>query len=575
MMPKLRRFLQRLRPSALLVLLAGAGLFLWSANHSAFACWNIVETQCFSQDPIPQIWGNGINHPIPSNRYWKHWPNYPNDPASWPSWDWQREYFDDHMCPNDVAQALWCAGWPRSNDPRYNFYPPWDSAYVTYGPIDLSQAVAGGCSFYFFNRTEVAHDSLFWGVTTVQTMHTAHDSAYLAGTYSGIMPGQTQFQLRYIDFAHLYRIGTTDTVSLLGRSPVWVFWRFWSDGNANTTNIGSFLDNVQISWDDGGMDLDALSGSLYHMDGTPNGFPAAGDSSYGSLSWLSCPGGIPNYPTFRAVVLNDTSVVLDTMIVGATQGMSASLLTRPWVLSPDTHYVRLVLDSMNDVNEVDETNNVATFMYVVPPVYPPPSFNWITPSDSIVYADRSVTLRWEAYDDPNFPATLSFFHSTTPSGCAGLGVENGRDILVADGVDSLVWDLTQFNYERILNVYVRVHDAHHDTCMYAPHPVVRRHSAGTDDNAGSLIPDHFYLNQNYPNPFNPTTDIRFGVARSGHVTLRIFDLLGREVVTLVNADRSPGNYSIAFDGSKLPSGLYLYSLTTPEGTQSRKMMLMK
>lgn len=581
MMQLLRKILHSLRPTLLLFLLVGAALCLWCSNHRAIACWNIVETQCFSQNPVPLNWGaNGWQHPTPSNRYWKRWPNYPFDyvTISAPSWDWQREYFDDHMCADEIGQALWCAGYPRGNDPRYTNYPPRDTAYVTYGPIDLSQAVHGGCTFYLYSRSEIAHDSLFWGLTTAQRIHQNHDSVYIAGTFSQVMP-DIEFQQHVMDFSQLHRIGTTDTVSLLGRSQVWVYWRFWSDANTNV-DIGSFIDNVTISWDDGGIDLAAQcgSGAINHMDGTPDNTLQAGDTVFTSLPYTTCSGDSASvYPPFRAVVLMDTMVIQDTMISDARQGVTYTLNTHPWVLSPDTHRIYMVLDSMNADSEVNESNDTCSFTFVVPRPHPAPSFTWIAPLDSIEYGDLTATLRWEAYDDPSLPqpATLSFFSSTQNLGCQGVPVPGGTARPVIDGEDSLVWNLAQYYYGRILYVFVRVHDAYNDTCIYAPYPIVRRPSSAVGDGIQNLIPDHFYLDQNYPNPFNPTTELRFGLAKSGHTALRVYDLLGREVVTLVNGERSAGIYTVMFDGSKLPSGLYLYSLTAPEGTQSRKMMLMK
>ncbi len=97
----------------------------------------------------------------------------------------------------------------------------------------------------------------------------------------------------------------------------------------------------------------------------------------------------------------------------------------------------------------------------------------------------------------------------------------------------------------------------------------------------------FSLAQNYPNPFNPSTRIQFtlpfpstniakGRAREGSlVTLRVYDVLGREVATLVNEEMKPGSYAVSLDGSKLPSGVYFYRLQSGDFVQTRKALLMK
>lgn len=85
----------------------------------------------------------------------------------------------------------------------------------------------------------------------------------------------------------------------------------------------------------------------------------------------------------------------------------------------------------------------------------------------------------------------------------------------------------------------------------------------------------FQLSQNYPNPFNPTTNLEFRIAKSEFVSLRIFDVLGREVSILVNETLPAGTYKRTFDATGLASGVYLYRLSTNSGTEVRKMILTK
>jgi photosystem II stability/assembly factor-like uncharacterized protein len=92
------------------------------------------------------------------------------------------------------------------------------------------------------------------------------------------------------------------------------------------------------------------------------------------------------------------------------------------------------------------------------------------------------------------------------------------------------------------------------------------------------VPNKFSLSQNYPNPFNPNTKIKFDIPEQGvqHlVQVKVFDILGREVATLVNEELKPGTYEINFDGSNLSSGIYYYKLNAGDYTQSKKMVLMK
>jgi hypothetical protein len=94
-------------------------------------------------------------------------------------------------------------------------------------------------------------------------------------------------------------------------------------------------------------------------------------------------------------------------------------------------------------------------------------------------------------------------------------------------------------------------------------------------NAGKNIPDNFILHQNYPNPFNPSTNIKLQIPKSSDVELLVFDILGREVQSLVSEQLSPGTYEVNFDGSNLPSGVYFYCLEAVGFTETKKMVLIK
>jgi hypothetical protein len=88
-------------------------------------------------------------------------------------------------------------------------------------------------------------------------------------------------------------------------------------------------------------------------------------------------------------------------------------------------------------------------------------------------------------------------------------------------------------------------------------------------------PNNFALFQNYPNPFNPTTNISYQLPVTGNVTLKIYDMLGREVATLVNEVKEPGTYELKWNAANIPSGIYLYKLSAGNFAQTRKLVLLK
>ncbi|MCX6162831.1 MAG: T9SS type A sorting domain-containing protein, partial [Ignavibacteriae bacterium] len=89
------------------------------------------------------------------------------------------------------------------------------------------------------------------------------------------------------------------------------------------------------------------------------------------------------------------------------------------------------------------------------------------------------------------------------------------------------------------------------------------------------VPSKYSLSQNYPNPFNPTTNIKFNVAKLSDVKIVVYDIMGREVQTLVNESLQPGIYEVSFDGSKLTSGVYFYRLISDNFTDTKRMLLVK
>jgi hypothetical protein len=85
----------------------------------------------------------------------------------------------------------------------------------------------------------------------------------------------------------------------------------------------------------------------------------------------------------------------------------------------------------------------------------------------------------------------------------------------------------------------------------------------------------YELIQNYPNPFNPNTMVRYSIPQRNFVSLKVYDLLGNDIVTLVNEKKSAGSYEVEFSATGLPSGIYLYQLQTNSSTETKKMLYLK
>lgn len=113
----------------------------------------------------------------------------------------------------------------------------------------------------------------------------------------------------------------------------------------------------------------------------------------------------------------------------------------------------------------------------------------------------------------------------------------------------------------------------------SPHPfmtgtIVVAGPTGVDDQSSS-IPDKFEISQNYPNPFNARTAIEYALPRDSHVKIVIYNLLGQNVETLVDADKSAGNHQVIWNAADVPTGVYFYRLEAGDFVQTRKMLLAK
>jgi photosystem II stability/assembly factor-like uncharacterized protein len=96
-----------------------------------------------------------------------------------------------------------------------------------------------------------------------------------------------------------------------------------------------------------------------------------------------------------------------------------------------------------------------------------------------------------------------------------------------------------------------------------------------EDEISSSQPKVFHLLQNYPNPFNPSTSIQYAVSSRQFVSLKVYDVLGNEIATLINEDKPAGSYEVEFLGKELPSGIYFYQLHTSDYIETKKMVLTK
>ena len=211
--------------------------------------------------------------------------------------------------------------------------------------------------------------------------------------------------------------------------------------------------------------------------------------------------------------------------------------------------VNLVIASIPDVVKYDEWRNIS-----------------ITRDQTV----HSINVWWNNQmaaitpEGSNVSSSFSLGDSTASWG--GIGstdnyIPFGTVRAQCEIAELIVYDTLLSNEDRLLvENYLKV--------KYDP-------TVGVDEADDSNIPVSFTLNQNYPNPFNPTTNIGFRISNYGFVSLKVFDVLGREVATLVNEEKPAGSYEVTFDASQLSSGGYMYRLSSGSFIETKKMTIIK
>jgi hypothetical protein len=198
--------------------------------------------------------------------------------------------------------------------------------------------------------------------------------------------------------------------------------------------------------------------------------------------------------------------------------------------------------------------------------YAPAPFMLSTPTNGKTLASMVIPFTWQNSVDANSDAVDYIFHLVGPNVDTTVTVFED-DSLLFDGNGCLQLNTTY-------TWYVEATDGFDTTESTTRRTVKTPRFTGiysTDQ-----VPRLLSLDQNYPNPFNPRTMISYSLPHTSFVTLKVYDLMGREIATLVQNERkAQGNYEISFDASNLSSGVYFYKLQTEKFTQTKQMVLTK
>ncbi len=175
---------------------------------------------------------------------------------------------------------------------------------------------------------------------------------------------------------------------------------------------------------------------------------------------------------------------------------------------------------------------------------------------------------WYSSYDSDKPRMYSWLTADSLGFVNTYGADGGVAVIGQPRVRIAAGDSTELTFA------VAVGDSMAELSSGLSEAVTLYHAAGISSTS-NVVPEEFSLAQNFPNPFNPTTKINFSVPTKDHVTLKVFNMLGQQVATLVNSDMATGDYEVNFAADNLPSGIYFYTLQTRSFKETRKMILMR
>ena len=262
------------------------------------------------------------------------------------------------------------------------------------------------------------------------------------------------------------------------------------------------------------------------------------------------PKNLLSYKTMYTVSLAGLGNTLQPTVFVDNKTVTSNVVAKPIVVTFQTislaPYVQLTQPSPNDTNftvtqnvgirfsESMDTASVRNAFQITPATVG--SFTW-TSSNPV-----NNTLLWKS-------VTGSLSYQTYYAITIGTAAKSVYNIAIDGNKDSVGGDQYSFQFR------------------------TQRQPVFVDGN--SMLTMNYALHQNYPNPFNPVTNIRFSIAESGVAELFVYDILGRKVATLLNANLESGNYTVQWDASRSASGLYFYTLKTGNFFSMKRMMLMK
>lgn len=364
--------------------------------------------------------------------------------------------------------------------------------------------------------------------------------------WSDLEPKNNQFNWTLLDsqFVRAKRYGKKITLAVLN-GPAAPSWLFQQGAQAFPYFFRGVVDTLPLPWDSTYLaewrEVIIATGNRYRNDPT--------------LTLVHI-----THSTYNGLEMQLPSTPLD-ITNWQTRGFSHSEVINSWQNVMDAFSTAFPNTSLDvDVHPVLQSDSVSREVVVYGYSHLGARFGvfaaWWSQRNTTVYPEQFALIHTAS--DSTFATVQMVASGTQDSAQFG---EGGLPVALQMAVQNRIryWEVWESD---LLNVQ-------YDSLFYALAEIV------TSVPIFQETPQEYSLNQNYPNPFNPTTTIKFHVASFAFVSLKVYDVLGREVTTLVNTELNPGEYSVQFDAKNLPSGIYFYRLSSETFIQQRKMVVLR
>jgi photosystem II stability/assembly factor-like uncharacterized protein len=364
-----------------------------------------------------------------------------------------------------------------------------------------------------------------------------------------------------------------------------------SSGNiAKTTDGGTSWFSVSSGWTLAAIyDMFIIDSLNIYVVG-PGGRVSKSIDGGASFNQLSSLGTATLYSIFFTTPTTGFIAASGGRIFKTTDGLSFSEIPNP--LSGTLYTIRFVDEqigwvagSLGELYYTQDGGNSWTESHLSLGSSPTIRDIQINGIDLWVIATEGIIIK--GFSDPAIPVELNSFAAIVSDGKVKLSwitstELNNSGFELQRKTENASWDKLAFIPGQGTTTETQIYSHVDDS----PNPGINYYRLKQIDYDGSFeysgiieadvsLPLRFALEQNYPNPFNPNTVIKYQIPKDGKVTLKVYDILGNEVVVLVNKKQSAGDYEVKFDAAGLSSGIYFYQLNSGEVTQTKKMILLR